>query len=755
MLDPLVKRFIAPLKPWLHRRLGEDYDLWANWAQARVQRLQRRTGQFRGVRYMWILPGQSTLEPFDLVGPGPGQVLIETLASGVSPGTEIANFAVLPNTSPVFPSCPGYSAIGKVIAVGRGVSDLRVGDRVATQTAHASIAIASAESVVKIPDSLNSDASLHTMAWIAWHGVHMAAIQPGERVAVLGRGLVGQFCAQIARMQQPSRLASVARSPLFAGDSLRHFCDDVLSTSEGESWKEYQADVTFEVTGNPGALTTAANLTRDGGRIILLGSTRGLVEGIDFASLARRRIEFIGAHTATLRSCGVPGEYDPRTVAESVVTALSQGRLDAQGLVEKTASPERAPELYLQMADDRYRALGLVFDWTLLPRERRVSKIGFLERPVSSPVTQMRPLRSDAKGSPTGSRLPTMIADPPVRIAVIGCGVQGQLNAQDVVDAEGCLLAGVFDTQAALARRLSEKHKVVAWTEFEEVLRCSEVDALFLVTPHNLHRSQVEAAAQSDKHVLIEKPLAATYGDALALVQAGERSGIQTATWLGYRYMPQIVEARRLIEAGALGTLRGGELSYQIYKPLSYYRASGWRAKWESAGGGVLIMNGIHFLDAFLSLAQVTPIEVSASHSTLATPENEVEDTLAMWIRFENGALATVQVSSCSMGMAQNGPEMRLYGQDGSLSLGRPDQVFTERAGLGYLPGTWQVLGSLPAMKPMGVEMVERFASGVRSGQMEISGREGLRVQAVIEAAYRSMREVRPIQLKSITEEGS
>jgi predicted dehydrogenase len=166
-------------------------------------------------------------------------------------------------------------------------------------------------------------------------------------------------------------------------------------------------------------------------------------------------------------------------------------------------------------------------------------------------------------------------------------------------------------------------------------------------------------------------------------------------------------------------------------------------------------MNGIHFLDSFLMLAGEKPVEVSASHSTLATPENEVEDTLAMWIRFANGALATVQVSSCSMGMTQNGPQMRLYGQDGSLSLGRPDQVFTERAGLGYDPGRWQTFDPLPAMKPMGVEMVERFASGVRSGEMEISGREGLKVQAVIEAAYRSMRESRPIRLSEFEEGAS
>lgn len=752
MLDPLIKRLVAPMKPWLRRRLGDDYDLWANWAQARVQRLQRRTGHYRGVRFMWTMPGHSTIEPFELVGPAPGEILIETIASGVSPGTEIANFAVLPNTSPVFPQCPGYSAIGKVVAVGRGVGNLRAGDVVATQTAHASIAIAAVGSVAKLPRDLGPSASLHTMAWIAWHGIHMAGLKGGERVAVLGRGIVGQFCAQIARMQKPSTLASVARSNQFAGESLHRFCDQVLSTSEDDAWKDFAADVTFEVTGSPSALDTALDLTHDGGKIILLGSTRGLVDGIDFAKIAGRNIELIGAHTATMRSCGVPGVYDPQTVAQAVIAGLASGELDSEGLVEQTLAPSEAPSYYLRMADDRHRALGLVIDWTRLSADDRRGNIPFFGRPGRTHPTLLRPKCEDAAPSPTGVRPPVAVASPPVRIAVIGCGVQGQLNARDVAAADGCILAGVMDTQVHLAEKLAAEHGVPAWGDFSHVLASPDVDALFLVTPHHLHLPQVEAAAAAGKHVLVEKPLAANYSDAAALVRTVESSAIRSGTWLGYRYMPHVVEARRLVDVGAIGTLRGGELSYQNFKPLSYYRVSGWRAKWECAGGGVLIMNGIHFLDAFLAIAPEPPVEVSASYSTLATSESEVEDTLAMWIRFANGALATVQVSSCAMGMTQNGPSMRFFGQDGTLSLGHPHQIFTEIDGLGYPPGQWSILDPLPAMKPMGIEMVERFASGVRSGHMEISARDGLRVQAVIEAAYRSMREGRPIRLDELAE---
>lgn len=755
MLNQAVKRFVTPLKPWLRRRLGDQYDVWANWAQERVQRLERRSGHFAGVRYVWTMPCHSCLELFELVGPAEGEVLIETVASGVSPGTEVANFGVMPNTSPVFPSCPGYSAVGRVLSVGKGVTEFRAGDLVATQSPHASLGIARASEIAKAPDGLGNALSLHTMAWIAWHGVHLAGIQQGSKVAVLGRGMIGQLCCQIARAKRPALLVSVARSHQFETDSLRRFCDSIIALDDSDEWRSVQADVTFEVTGSPSALQTAIDLTRDGGRVVLLGSSRGTTESVDFAKIAERRIELVGAHTASMRSCAIPGVYDPKFVAEQIMAAAGSGILDMAGLAEREISPEEAPQLFLEMADGRYKALGLIIDWTRLPKVSRSRRVPFFSRPRRLAVPAVRPLTSEVSGEQTAPRPNVVIANPEVGVAVIGCGVQGKLNAQDVVDAAGCRLVGVMDTQETLARGLSEAMKVRMWTDYESVISDPDVQAVFLSTPHHLHRPQAVMAAQMGKHVLVEKPLAASYADAEALVRDVDAAGVQLGTWLGYRYTSHIVEARRLIEAGAIGTLRGAELSYQFFKPPSYYRTSGWRARRDTAGGGALIMNGIHFLDALLLLADTKPVEVSASYSSLAEPTSEVEDSLAMWIRFEDGALATVNVSSCSMGMAPHGPQFRLYGQDGSLSLGRPDQIYTVRSGLGYDCGVWQPLSPVPAMKPMGVEMVERFASGVRSGSMEVSGTDGLRVQSVIEAAYRSQDLGRPVKLSEFVGGGS
>ncbi len=753
MLDALIKRLVAPVKPVLRRRLGEDYDLWANWAQFRIQSLQRRRGIYRGTRMVWLQPGHTVLESFQLVGPARDEVLIEVEASGLSPGTEVAVFDAKPNTSAGFPYVPGYSAVGKVLAVGIDVRDLQKGDRVAAPLTHGNLGIAKRTSVHRVPVGVGDEASLYVMAVIAYHGVHLAKVQKGERVIVMGRGIIGQFATQIAKSFKPSHLVSLARSPDLVTQSMTALCDQVVSTGSDprESWSASQADVTFEVTGAPEAFSEAVTLTRDGGRIVLLGSSRGQTPDVDFAELARREIILVGAHTSTITRCAKPGVYDMTLVGNTVMEMMARGELDAKALVDHIASPAEAGELFMDLLRGKRRTVGTIVDWTQLGSP--IQRVGFFSRPVVEQARNTKSLtvQTAVAGSPRPEITP---AHPAVGIAIIGCGAQGGLNASDVVQAEGAELAGAFDPQSELSKKISDLHGCPVFSDLTEALANPRVEALFLTTPHHVHLPQVQEAAKAGKSVLVEKPLAANFADALQLVKVAEAAGITLGTWLGYRYVPEIVEATRLIKQGAIGTLNGAQLSFQLYKPQSYYQSSGWRSHWETAGGGILIMNGIHFLDAFLMLAGKPVVEVGATHSIMATAKSEVEDTIAFWIRFEGGALATVNLSSCAIGMSQEGPQMTLCGQEGTVKIGRPNQVFTLKPGLGVDIGRWSAFPSMPAMKPGGVEVVERFAAAVRNGsQPELDGREGLKVQVVIEAAYRSAELGRPVRIEEISQE--
>src|SRR5439155_9348595 len=115
------------------------------------------------------------------------------------PGTERAFFLGLPNTRRQFPSYPGYSNIGRVVAAGEAVQGLTPGDRVASAGNHASHVVARAVQCYGVPEGLASEEAVYfNLGSIALQGVRKARIELGEAVAVVGLGLIGNLALQLA-----------------------------------------------------------------------------------------------------------------------------------------------------------------------------------------------------------------------------------------------------------------------------------------------------------------------------------------------------------------------------------------------------------------------------------------------------------------------------------------------------------------------------------------------------------------------------
>jgi UDP-N-acetyl-2-amino-2-deoxyglucuronate dehydrogenase len=164
-----------------------------------------------------------------------------------------------------------------------------------------------------------------------------------------------------------------------------------------------------------------------------------------------------------------------------------------------------------------------------------------------------------------------------------------------------------------------------------------------------------------------------------------------------------------------------------------------------------LITQAIHYLDWLLYLGREKPVEVSARYETLESG-TEVEDSLVMWLRFANGALATLNASTCVPGLYRSDQvlnEFRIWGSDGHLSLSRPFQFFSSKLVGGTHPERWHDLAPLPRMQAPAIELLERFARNLGNGEpQEIPTSDGLAVQAVVEAAYQSSESGRPIALE-------
>jgi predicted dehydrogenase len=337
-----------------------------------------------------------------------------------------------------------------------------------------------------------------------------------------------------------------------------------------------------------------------------------------------------------------------------------------------------------------------------------------------------------------------------LRIAVVGCGVRGIGNARCIQRTARTSLALVMDSIETSAKSLGDELGVPWTTDYESVLSASDVDVVFINSPHHLHAEHAVAAASAGKHVIVEKPLAHNLEAAREIVRTAREAGVVLSPWLGFRYLPKIIKAKELIDQGALGNILGAQVTNHMHKPPHYFAggAANWKTRWESAGGGVLINQTIHILDWLLYLAGREVVEVSSSFGSLDT-DIEVEDTLAMWLRFDNGATATLNASTCVQGLYRQDQvltEFRLWGTEGHLSLTPPAQFFTTRHIGSYRPDRWQNLAPLPQTQDAEIEFLERFAEAVLEGnEPQISGEDGLRVQAVIEAAYASGRTGRSV----------
>ena len=320
-------------------------------------------------RVVWLRPEVADIEPMVIAGPSSNEILVETDVSLVSPGTERAFLLGLPNTSQAFPSGAGYSAAGRVLRVGRSVTGWKPGDRFAGVAPHASLALVRPDQIARVPDDVSPlEAAFTQLGAIAMHGVRRAGIRPGERVVVIGLGLIGQLSIQIARWAGGAPIVGMARSKVFASEAVESGCDDVVSLeADPDAPAGMLADVVIEVTGSPAAIPTAIAAARDGGRVVIVGSPRGVTHGVDLPATAQRGVSIVGAHISGVagRESSV-GRWTRHDESELFLDLVASGRIRLQHLMTESESPSNANRVYESLVSSSNTPMGIVFDWRLL-----------------------------------------------------------------------------------------------------------------------------------------------------------------------------------------------------------------------------------------------------------------------------------------------------------------------------------------------------------------------------------------------------
>jgi 2-desacetyl-2-hydroxyethyl bacteriochlorophyllide A dehydrogenase len=321
---------------------------------------------------LFTAPGQVTLAERPIPTPGPGELLIRTRVSLISPGTERAFFLGLPNTTQTYPQRSGYSNIGEVAAVGDGVDAFRVGDRVASAGNHATYVTVPASAAVPVPPRLeDEDAVFFNLTSIALQGVRKARVELGEPVAVVGAGLIGLLALQLARLQGGLPTVSIDQDEARLAIACQTGADvgfapgPDLSARLADACGGAGAAVVIEATGHPEAVKTALICARPFGRVVLLGSTRGETDGVNFyRDIHRPGLTVIGAHNiARPRNeshAGWWAEVDDQTVA---LQLLAHRRVDARPYITHRFAAAQAVEAYAILRAWDRTALGMVLNW--------------------------------------------------------------------------------------------------------------------------------------------------------------------------------------------------------------------------------------------------------------------------------------------------------------------------------------------------------------------------------------------------------
>ncbi len=343
-----------------------------------------------------------------------------------------------------------------------------------------------------------------------------------------------------------------------------------------------------------------------------------------------------------------------------------------------------------------------------------------------------------------------------LRFGIVGCGNAAVPVCEAIQASPLAEIAVACDLNPELARDIGLRYGAAHTDQAATVWSDPDVDAAYIAVPHDQLARLAGQALAAGKHALVEKPMALTLTDADELIAAAEAGGLTLGAFYEMRYAPAFEQARELIQAGAIGRVIGLRIEVLIDKPESYWqagwlgRSSGpWRGQKAHAGGGVLMMNASHFLDAAWYMTGLEVTSVTGESDTLVAPV-EVEDTVAATLRFDNGAVGGLYAGAHLAG-SKAAERCEIYGTEGTLLVPDPYvggdlQVYLRRGWRDLPAGAWTSLPGAPG--PVYSRAVDEFAqAALRRAPAPIGGRDARRVLATVLGIYQSAAERRAIRL--------
>ena len=349
-----------------------------------------------------------------------------------------------------------------------------------------------------------------------------------------------------------------------------------------------------------------------------------------------------------------------------------------------------------------------------------------------------------------------MLESKSVRFGIVGCGAASIPVCEAVTTSPLTELAAVYDVNQDLANDISQRFQVRKMETLEALLADSTVDAVYVAVPHYLLAPLTRQVLEAGKHALTEKPLAISLEEIDVLIKLAIEQQVALGVFYEMRYAPAHARARELVQTGAIGKVIGVQIQTLIDKPLTYWQSgySGrsmnpWRSIKAQAGGGVVLMNTSHLLDALFYITGLRVTNISAEIGNLIS-NIEVEDMAAAALRFNNGAIGSL-IAGAHISGADNEECCFIYGTEGQIRLpdpygSDPLRIYFKRPYNQFSPEQWHSISAEPISVYQ--RAIEEYTNALRSGGcIPIDGQVARQVLAVILAIYQSAAERRPITI--------
>lgn len=342
------------------------------------------------------------------------------------------------------------------------------------------------------------------------------------------------------------------------------------------------------------------------------------------------------------------------------------------------------------------------------------------------------------------------IKDRKIRVGIVGCGRISKNHFGSIekhkLDFE---LTAICDTDLTVLEEHSNKYKVAAFRDMEEMLQNEQLDLVVLCTPSGIHPAQTVLAAKQKVHVMTEKPMATRWNDGVRMVKACDEAGVRLFVVKQNRRNATLQLLKRAVSERRFGKIHMVHLNVFWTRPQLYYeQGNGWRGTWEF-DGGAFMNQASHYVDLLDWL--IGPVEkVQAMMST--TRDIEVEDTGVLNVKWRNGALGSMSVTMLTFPKNLEG-SITILGEKGTARIGgvavneiqlwqfdEPREYDQRIQNANYETASVYGFGH-----PLYYENVIDVLRG--NAEPETDGREGLKSLEILIAAYLSARDGKTVSL--------